>query len=134
MMLASSALVALTGFGAVPALAASAVATVGAQAATAVPDNILLAEWTGPYGGVPPWDKVSPALFAPAFQFAIDEQRREIQAIANNPQAPTFANTIEAMERAGQRLSRVETIFGVMTNNLATPEIQGFDGSLTMTS
>ena len=44
-------------------------------AAVAVPDNILLADWTGPYDGVPPWDQVKPELFREALQFAIDEQR-----------------------------------------------------------
>ena len=128
MMLAGSALVALTGGFAGQAMAADAVAFAGAQAATqAVPNNVLLQDWTGPYDGVPPWDKVTPALFPPAFQYSIDEQRREYQAIANNPEAPTFANTIEASERAGQRLGRVLSVFGVHTDNLSTPEIQAID-------
>ena len=53
-----------------------------------------------------------PALFDEAFAFAIDEQRREIAAITANPAAPTFANTIEALQKAGERLDRVETYFG----------------------
>ena len=77
--------------------------------------------------GVPPWDKVKPELFTQAFQFGIDEQRREIDAIANNPAAPTFANTIEAMEKTGQRLDRVENVFAVMTDNMSTPEYQALD-------
>jgi len=92
-----------------------------------VPNNPLLAEWTGPYGGVPPWDKVKAELFPGAFQFAIDEQWREYLAIANNPVAPTFENTIVAMEKAGQRLDRVGTLFGVMTSNVTTPEYQALD-------
>ena len=63
-------------------------------AAPAVPDNVLLAEWTGPYGGVVPWDKVKVSDFPEALTFAIDEQRREYRAIADNAEAPTFANTI----------------------------------------
>ena len=89
-----------------------------------VPNNPLLAEWTGPYGGVPPWDKVRPELFTEAFQFGIDEQRREIAAIVNNPAAPTFDNTIAALEKSGERLGNVQTLFGVMTNNMASPAIQ----------
>ena len=58
-------------------------------------------DWTGPYDGVPPWDQVKPELFHEAFQSGIDELLREIDAIANNPAAPTFANTIEAMEKTG---------------------------------
>jgi peptidyl-dipeptidase Dcp len=94
------------------------------QAAPAVPDNILLAKWTGNYAGVPPWDKVKPDLFPGALEFAIGEQRREVEAIANNPEAPTFANTVEALERAGERLTRVQSLLGVMTSNMATPEYQ----------
>ena len=99
-------------------------APVAASAAPAVPDNILLADWTGPYEGVPPWDKVTPALFPEAFQFAIDEQQREVDAIVNNAAAPTFQNTVEPLERAGERLGRVGSLFGVMSSNMATPEYQ----------
>ena len=109
--------------------AAIAQATGGNIAATAapaqaVPNNILLADWAGAFDGVPPFDRVQPSLFPEAFQFAIDEQRREVQAIANNPEAPTFANTIEALERSGERLGRVGSLFGVMMSNMANPEYQ----------
>jgi len=95
--------------------------------ATAPATNVLLADWTGPYDGVPPWDRVRPEFFPEAFQAAIDEQRREVEAIASNPQAPTFANTIEALERAGQRLDRVDSIWGVMTSNMSTPAYQALE-------
>lgn len=95
-----------------------------AEAAPAVPANVLLAEWTGPYEGVPPWDQVKPELFPEALQFGIDEQRREVMAIANNPAAPTFANTVEALERAGERLGRVLSIYRVMTSNMTNPQYQ----------
>jgi peptidyl-dipeptidase Dcp len=95
--------------------------------APAVPDNVLLAYWTGAHGGVPPWDKVKVTDFPQALSFAIDEQRREYRAITDNAEAPTFANTIEAMQRAGQRLDRVTSIFGVYTDNLSTPEVQALD-------
>ena len=121
LLMAGSAAIALAGVLAAPALAQTATAQ------AAVPNNILLAEWTGPYDTVPPWDQVKPELFPQAFQFAIDEQRAEYQAIANNPQAPTFANTIEAMEKAGRRLDRVQTLFGVMTDNMSTPAYEALD-------
>ena len=93
-----------------------------------VPDNILLADWAGPfYDGVPPFDQVRPDLFPEAFQFAIDERRREVEAIANNPAPPTFANTVEALERAGERLDRVESVFGVMTDNMTNPDYQALE-------
>jgi peptidyl-dipeptidase Dcp len=92
-----------------------------------VPDNVLLKDWSGPYGGVPPWDQVKPELFPEAYQFAIDEMLREYEAIASNSAAPTFANTIEASERAGRRLGRVGAVFGVMTSNMSTPAYQALD-------
>nr|WP_314446512.1 M3 family metallopeptidase [uncultured Sphingomonas sp.] len=132
-LFASSAMLLLAGCATVPAAdpaaapAAVAETAAPAAAAPAVPDNILLAEWTGPYGGVVPWDKVKVSDFPEALTFAIDEQRREYRAIADNPEAPTFANTIEAMQKAGDRLDRVGSIFGVYTDNLSTPEIQALD-------
>ncbi|MBA3834623.1 MAG: M3 family metallopeptidase, partial [Sphingomonas sp.] len=127
-MLAGTAFAALGATGAAAqATAQKAPAATTAQAAVAVPANILLKDWTGSYDGVPPWDKVSPGLFPQALQFSIDEQLRQAKAIANNPAAPTFANTIEAMEKTGQRLERVLSVFGVMTSNLATPEYQALD-------
>jgi peptidyl-dipeptidase Dcp len=112
-----------------PVTAEAVPAAAPAEPAVTVPDNILLAEWTGPFAGVPPWDRVKPELFPEAFQFAIDEQRREVMAIAGDPSAPTFANTVEALERSGERLDRINNIFGVMTSNVTTPEYQALDKS-----
>ena len=109
-----------------PAVAA-AQATAAPAATAVVPDNILLKEWTGPYDGVPPWDQVKPTQFGPAFQFGIDEMLGEIDAIANNPAEPTFENTIEEMEKSGERLDRVQSIFGVYSSNLSTPEVQAIN-------
>ncbi len=115
-------------FGGVPMTAAEApVAVVEAAPPIPVPSNILLAEWTGPYDGVPPFAQVTPELFPEAIQFGIDEQRREVLAIANNPAAPTFGNTVEALEKTGERLDRVLSLFGVMTSNMATPAYQALD-------
>ena len=97
------------------------------MAAMPVPDNILLADWKGPYQGVPPWDQVKPEQFDEAYVFAIAELEREAAATADNPAAPTFANTIEAMERGGARLEQVGSIFGVMTDNMSTPAYQALD-------
>ena len=128
LMLAGTAVAALGGTEAladVKTEAAPAAATT--QTPAAMPDNILLKDWSGPYGGVPPFDKVTPAMFPQALQFAIDEQAHEVAAIAKNPTAPTFANTVEALEKTGQRLDRVLSVFGVMTSNMATPEYQALD-------
>ena len=96
-------------------------------AAVPIPDNILLADWTGPYQGVPPWDQVKPEQFDEAYTFAVAELEREAAATANNPEAATFANTIEAMERGGARLEQVGSIFGVMTDNMSSPAYQALD-------
>ena len=98
-----------------------------AMAAPAIPDNILLADWQGGYGGVPAFDKVTPELFPQAIQFGIDEQRREVLAIADNDAPATFANTVESLEQVGERLDRVLSVFGVMTSNMATPAYQALD-------
>ncbi len=98
-----------------------------AQESAVVPaftaDNALIAVWSGPYGGVPPWDKVNTRDFIPAFDKAIEDARNEINAIAANEATPTFENTIAALEKAGATLTRVQNIFGVYSGNLNTGEI-----------
>jgi peptidyl-dipeptidase Dcp len=92
-----------------------------------VSTNPLLAEWTGPYGGVPPWDQVRPELFPEAFEVALAERRVEYERIAQDSAAPTFENTFVPMQNAGERLSRVNTLFGVMTGNMNNPAYQALD-------
>ena len=60
-------------------------------------DNPLLAKWEGPYGGVPPFDRVQVPLFKPALEAAMAEQLAEIDRIVKNPAAPDFQNTIVAL-------------------------------------
>lgn len=97
------------------------------QAAQAPATNPLLSPWTGPYGGVPPWDKVRPELFPAAFEAALAERRQEYDRIANDPAKPSFANTFVPMQNAGQTLNRVMTLFGVMTGNMNNPAYQALD-------
>jgi peptidyl-dipeptidase Dcp len=108
-------------------LAGVAMTSASGQMPTAAATNPLLADWSGPYGGVPPWDKVRPELFPAAFTTALAEREAEYRRIADNPAAPTFANTIVPMQLAGQRLGRVSTLFGVMTGNMNTPAYQALD-------
>jgi len=68
-----------------------------------------------------------PSHFPDAFDTAIAEQRREIDAIAANPEPPTFDNTIVAMERAGHTLDRVERMFGVARENVINREYQALE-------
>ncbi len=86
-------------------------------------DNPLIAVWSGPYGGVPPWDKVNTSDFIPAFDKAIEEARAEITAITANKAKPDFDNTIAALEKAGTTLTRLQNIFGVYSGNLNTGDI-----------
>jgi peptidyl-dipeptidase Dcp len=87
-------------------------------------DNALLAEWTGPYGGVPAFDRMDVALLKPALEEGMAAQLAEIDAIANNPEAPTFANTIEAMEKTGALLDRATTYWGIWAGNMSSPEFR----------
>src|ERR1700735_2661837 len=79
--------------------------TIPAQAApdAASPADVkaLIAPWTGPYGGEPPFDKVKVAAFEPALREAMREQLAEIDKIAGSKAPPSFDNTIAALERAG---------------------------------
>ncbi|MGY2132137.1 M3 family metallopeptidase [Hymenobacter sp. HD11105] len=92
--------------------------------ATSPQNNAVLAPWAGPFGGVPAFDKVEVAQFKPALEAAMTENLKEIQAIASNSQAPNFENTIAALERAGQSLDQVQTVYGVWTGTMSTPEVQ----------
>lgn len=96
-------------------------------AAEATVPNPLLAKWTGPYGGVPPFDQVKVEQFKPALEAAMAEQLAEIEKIARDPAPPSFENTIAAMERSGRTLDRVGSIFGVYSSTLSTPEFQAVE-------
>jgi peptidyl-dipeptidase Dcp len=90
-------------------------------------DNPLLAEWTGPYGGLPPFDQVRVEHFQPALEAAMGENLAEIEQIAADPAAPTFDNTIAAMERAGGTLDRVRTLYSTWSSTMAGPEFQAVE-------
>jgi peptidyl-dipeptidase Dcp len=87
-------------------------------------DNILMTEWTGPYGGVPAFDKMNLADVKPALEKGMEMSLAEIDEIANNPEAPTFENTIVAMERSGKELDRVFTYYGILSSNMSSPEFR----------
>ena len=87
-------------------------------------DNPLLAKWVGPYGGVPPFDRVQIPLFKPALEAAMAEQLAEIQRIANDAAPPDFENTIVALERSGSALDRVSTLYGVWGATMSSPDYQ----------
>ncbi|MDG2221837.1 MAG: M3 family metallopeptidase [Rubripirellula sp.] len=88
------------------------------QEGTDVSNSPLLKPWTGPHGGVPPWNLVRQEEFVPAFKEAIRITQAEIAAIAENPDPATFENTMVAYEDSGRTMSRLQSIFFVYTSNL----------------
>jgi peptidyl-dipeptidase Dcp len=98
--------------------------TAAQRTAALAVDNPLLRPWTGPYGGVPPFDQVRVEHFQPALEAGMAENLAEIEQIANNPAPPTFENTIEALERTGNTLDRVQTAYSIWGSTLSTPEFQ----------
>ncbi|MGE0849514.1 MAG: M3 family metallopeptidase [Hyphomicrobiaceae bacterium] len=79
---------------------------------------------------MPPFDRIEIAHFVPAFDKGFADNRKEIAAIAGDPAAPTFANTIDAMERAGQRLQRASAVFFNLAGTDTNPEIQAIERAL----
>jgi peptidyl-dipeptidase Dcp len=84
--------------------------------------NPLLADWSGPYGGIPPFDKVRISQFKPALEAAMNENLAEIDKIATAPAPPTFENTIAALEKTGSALDRVSTVYYIWTGTMGSPE------------
>lgn len=72
--------------------------------------NPFFETWNTPFA-VPPFDKIKESDYLPAFEKGIQEHNAEIQKIADNTEAPTFANTLEAMDRSGQLLTKVSGVF-----------------------
>ncbi|HZE89427.1 MAG TPA: M3 family metallopeptidase, partial [Verrucomicrobiae bacterium] len=87
-------------------------------------NNVLLAPWSGSHGGVPAFDRMDLAALRPALETGMARNLEEIDAIAGNREAPSFRNTIAAMERAGRDLDRVLTYWGIWGGNLSTPEFR----------
>ncbi len=104
--------------------AALLLGAVGLPAAACTTTNPLLAPWKGPHGGVPPLDRVAPEMFGPAFEAAIAQYRRELAAIAANPEPATFANTLAALEDSGRTYRQVRTVFEIFTATMNGPEVQ----------
>lgn len=90
--------------------------------------NPLLADWTGPFEGVPPWDQMEVDQFSGAFEVAMAEMQAEVQAIIDNPEAPNFENTNQAMELIGDRMNNVLSMFGVAVSNISNDEYRAVQG------
>jgi Zn-dependent oligopeptidase len=94
---------------------------------TVAADNPLLQPWTGPFGGVPPFDRVRVADFEPAFEAAMADQLAAIDRITAQADPPTFDNTTVALERAGRVLDRVRAIYEVFCGGLNDAAMQAVE-------
>lgn len=92
--------------------------------------NPLLDRWATP-DGVPPYDRIRAEDYAPAFDAALAEAQADYRRIADDPAAPSFANTIEAMEGAGRQLGRIASTFFTVASADATDAIQAIEEAVT---
>lgn len=92
--------------------------------------NPLTTPWTTPWGA-PPFDQIRDTDFTPAIDAGIATHRAEIAAIGANKEPVTFGNVIEALERAGQDLTRSTTVFFNLSGMLSTPALQRLEGLLS---
>ena len=86
-------------------------------------NNPLLAEWNTPHA-TPPFDKIAISDYEPAFETAIAVSRAEVEAIVNNPAKPSFNNTILALEKQGELLDRISSVFFNMLQCNTSDELQ----------
>ncbi|NMB83154.1 MAG: M3 family metallopeptidase, partial [Ignavibacteria bacterium] len=86
-------------------------------------DNPFFKEWKTPFE-TPPFNEIKAEHFLPAIEEGIKLEKAEIDAIINNPEKPTFKNTIVALEKAGEFLGRVNRVFGALNGANTTDEIQ----------
>ncbi|MDD3721239.1 MAG: M3 family metallopeptidase [Lutibacter sp.] len=100
------------------------------KTATMQTNNVLLQKWTGPYGGVPSFDKMNIQDIKPALEQGMALNLEEIDAITNNADVPTFENTIVMMEKSGEVLDRVFKYYGIWSANLSSPEFRKIQGEM----
>src|SRR5271154_1323688 len=88
--------------------------------------NPLLEAWAAPFEA-PPFDRFEPRQFPPAFDAALEQARAEIDGVAANPEPPSFANTIDALERGGRSLDRVASVFFNLVGAHTNDELQAIE-------
>lgn len=93
--------------------------------------NPLVQPWTTPHA-LPPFAEVRAERFKPAFDVALAEQRAEVEAIASNPAAPTFDNTIAALDRSGRLLVRVGELFHNLGASETSPALQAVEREMAV--
>jgi peptidyl-dipeptidase Dcp len=118
-------------FAAALVLAAAAASGKNVNESSQLPaENPFARESTLPYR-LPPLDKIKDEHFKPALLAGMAEQRKEIDAIAKNSAAPTFENTVVAMERSGQLLTRVSAVFGNLSASNTNPQIEALQTEMS---
>lgn len=100
------------------------------EQAVVVAENPLLSEWNTPFG-VPPFDQIEVAHYEPAFKAAMALHEEEIEAIVNNPEKPTFENTILALDNAGELLGRVSNTFFLVASADTNDEMQKVEAKMS---
>jgi peptidyl-dipeptidase Dcp len=88
--------------------------------------NPFFDAWNTPFE-LPPFDRIRPEHFSPAFDRAMVEHEAEIAAIAGSSEPPSFANTVEAMERGGKLLNRVSRVFHNLTSSATSDALDAID-------
>ena len=104
--------------------------TAAATDVSAETANPLLADFAGPYGGVPAFDKMDLAAVKPALEKGMALTLAEIDEIAGNPEPPTFENVIVAMERTSRPLNNAFVYWGLWSRNLSSPEFREIQGEM----
>jgi peptidyl-dipeptidase Dcp len=130
-MSASIAVLALSACASAPEMAAgwpkADLAAAAASAGVETASNVFTADWTGPYGGVPAFDRMDLAQLKPALEAGVAMNLAEVDAIANNAAPATFENTVLALEDSGRALGRVFAYYGILSSNLSTPEFRAIE-------
>lgn len=104
---------------------------VGLSACTQkTPENPILAEWKTPYS-IPPFDLIKAEHFMPAFLQGFEEHMKEVEAIVNNTEEPTFENTIKALEYSGTLLRKVSSTFSPLSSANTSAELQAISRELS---
>ena len=85
--------------------------------------NPLLTEWNTPFG-TPPFDNIKTKHYIPAYETALKAQNKEIDAIINSKEEPTFENTVVALDQTGELLKKVSRVFGAMNSAMSNDELQ----------
>jgi len=109
-------------------LVMTVVGEANAQISAKSAEPVFIQPWTGPYEGVPPWDKVNASDFPAAFQAAMDASKAEFEAMLSGNEPITYQNTIIANELAGVKMDRLFSVWGVHTSNLSNDEIRKIQG------